>query len=395
LTLAIFFCSVLAWQEQDQAEFSYRHSEDDSPRFQSTDSEGGSCRRHMEEVVSERRYVEDEEEREDNEDSDERKNSEDDDDVEHSSTIRDSQFESDEDEETQSTEKQTKGRKCQKSQSSCQQCQKFEKQQESKTKESCHKFSKYQPEELVSLEDELKSKIKKIALEKEMDSLLTLMKLEQQLKDVSHLLREKENKLVKQFEKVEKQSNREDKQEFKQSCHLKQKKVQAARGNSDKLEQTVIIKSKYRKVSDIDEEEPELICNKENSHKKVRKQFQSSRKEQSERKRDSPVRRDIIVERRVERLSKEQKDEQLRRPRESRNQKVCINRPEKVLVNPSNANEKQNCGTPKIHAQRDCPSIRRQCSSKKVVRPQSGKPSSPKRKNVKVEEIKIEKVHRR
>jgi len=265
--------------------------------------------------------------------------------------------------------------------------------QQKKAKESCNKYENFNQENLVSLEDELKAKIEKVALDSELDSLLTLMKLEQQLKDVSQLLLEQEDRLRQQAKKDKKQHSKpQDKQNFEQSCRLKQRQSRSASRDSDKVEQTFIIKSKYRQFSDVDDNEEEHLSNIEKSQsKKSRMQSQKSLKSRPESHRSSSSivrRRDIVKS--IENLVKEQKSAELRKE-----QKVCINRIPKVILSRSDANASpKKCFSSKLRAQK--PLVRSHASSAKYgSKSRSGKQSPPKRGNVKVEEIKIEQVKRR
>jgi len=414
LTLAIFVCSVLASQQQQERECSrYPHTEEYESEQRLDDSQGGCRRDREEENVSERRlFVDDEEERENEEN-----NYEDNDNT--LFTIRDIRFQ----EEREDEERRHANDQSQHPQSSCRQPsrksekrheeadhkdddEKFQSKQQSrdqiKRQENCNQFTNLQQEDLVSLEDELKLKIQKISLEKEVDSLVTLMKLEQQLKVVSQLLVEQEDRLRQQAEKDEKLSKPEDKQDFEESCRLKQKKRRDSTGKHDKIEQTFIIKSKYRKVSDVDDEEQEeeRVSKKDNfQSKKSPKHSQKSRKIQLESRRPSSsatVRRDCI-NKRIEALVKEQQErEESRKEQDSRrNQNVCINRNPRIFLNkPTRSNA--TCKTlysSKVRVQH--PSVRRQCSTDRSDRSRSGRPSSAKRQNVKVEEIKIQQVKRR
>jgi len=240
-----------------------------------------------------------------------------------------------------------------------------------------------------------------------MDSLLTLIKLEQQLKVVSQLLLEQEDRLTQQAENDDEKHSKhpQEKQDFEQSCRLKQKKIRAVTKNADKVEQTFIIKSKYRKVSDdidnedLEEDEVRVSHNKDKSNsRKTTKKSQKSREMKPESQRSSSNVQRKCSNERIESMVKEQKRRESSRKQDSPRQRqqqarqpVCINRNvRKVILSRARPNINKSSS---VRFQR--PSITRQCRLDRQGRKSRSDKPSPRKESLKVEGIKIEQVKRR
>jgi len=79
----------------------------------------------------------------------------------------------------------------------------------------------------------------------------------------------------------DKHSKQQDKRDSKESRNLKEQKRRTAKEDTDKVEHTFIVKSKYRKVADVDDDEQDdedRVSEKEHSTKKDTRQSIKSRK---------------------------------------------------------------------------------------------------------------------